>query len=284
MNARFRRSLNRCRSTNLERSCCAFAPTRMMFRRDNQIAAVPSAVVREVPRSNGVPESNPRLKRLLRFLRRWLFREPVQWIRSIGAHEPDGCIHCRRHRYCCGLSVRAVRMAIRYLSAVVAGRNPSHQGGVSQRWGRSHIDHPVSRWFLRSSLRIAHFRSYRDQASRDCLEGIGFDTSGDVVCPDVVFGLSQDNLPQRTAGGGRRPVIGLGLKDYGSADSRHTGSRREFLEYLRTMAEFISWSYAAGYSVRLLIGDMRFDNPVVNEFVGLLNETRHFHPGADVEG
>jgi polysaccharide pyruvyl transferase WcaK-like protein len=55
------------------------------------------------------------------------------------------------------------------------------------------IHHPLSRWFLKRSLALASHRSYRDEASRQYLEKIGFNTEGDFVCPDVVFGLSQAN-------------------------------------------------------------------------------------------
>jgi polysaccharide pyruvyl transferase WcaK-like protein len=128
------------------------------------------------------------------------------------------------------------------------------------------IEHPLSRWLLKRSLALAHHRSYRDEASRQYLEKIGFNTDRDIVCPDVVFGLSQDNLVFGNRAGERR-IIGLGLKDYGSADP--LGSRAS-LDYLDTMATFVSWLQARGYSVRLLIGDMQYDTSVIREFVDLL--------------
>jgi polysaccharide pyruvyl transferase WcaK-like protein/SAM-dependent methyltransferase len=128
------------------------------------------------------------------------------------------------------------------------------------------IRHPLSRWFLKRSLALAQHRSYRDAASKQYLEKIGFNTDRDFVCPDLVFGLSPDNPPAgvRT---GRRPVVGLGLKDYASTERGEA-----FREYLETMAAFVSWLHGQGYGVRLLIGDIQYDSWVIEEFVDVLKK------------
>src|SRR3984893_8725708 len=125
------------------------------------------------------------------------------------------------------------------------------------------IHHPLSRWFLKRSLALAHHRSYRDEASKQYLEKISFNTNRDFVYPDVVFGLSQGNLVSGVRAGQRR-VVGLGLKDYGSTEPN------AFREYLDTMAAFVSWLQGNGYGVRLLIGDTQYDTWVIEEFVDVL--------------
>ena len=55
------------------------------------------------------------------------------------------------------------------------------------------IRHPLSRWFLKRSFTLAYDRSYRDEASKQYMESIGFNTDRDLVCPDVVFSLLQNN-------------------------------------------------------------------------------------------
>jgi polysaccharide pyruvyl transferase WcaK-like protein len=128
------------------------------------------------------------------------------------------------------------------------------------------IQHPLSRWFLKRSLALANHRSYRDVASKQYLDGIGFNAECDSVFPDVVFGLSPDNLCPNLPDGQRR-VIGLGLKDYGTSERQEPTT---FEKYLDTMAEFVSWLLDHGYSVRLLIGDIEYDSPVIDEFVEML--------------
>ena len=128
------------------------------------------------------------------------------------------------------------------------------------------IHHPLSRWFLMRSLAWAHHRSYRDEASKDYLGNIGFHTDRDFVYPDLAFALSPAKLASDPWAGHRR-IIGLGLKDYESAKRLEP---KAFREYLHTMAAFVSWLQAHGYSVRLLIGDIQYDTAVQEEFVGVL--------------
>jgi polysaccharide pyruvyl transferase WcaK-like protein len=128
------------------------------------------------------------------------------------------------------------------------------------------IHHPLSRWFLKTSLALAHHRSYRDEASKRYLQKIGFNTHRDFVYPDVVFGLAHSNLVSVDPVGQRR-FIGLGLKDYGSAERLDP---KAFREYLDTMASFVSWLQGHGYGVRLLIGDIQYDTCVLEEFVDVL--------------
>jgi len=125
------------------------------------------------------------------------------------------------------------------------------------------INHPLSRWLLKRSLALAYHRSYRDEASKHCLQEIGFNTDRDCVCPDVVFGLSRGGVVSGVKDGQRR-IVGLGIKDYGSAEPE------AFREYLHTMAAFVSSLQGQGYAVRLLIGDIQYDTSVIEEFVGVL--------------
>lgn len=229
----------------------------------HRIAALPSAVARTGSRGKG------HLTRFLRIVFRWIPLELAQWVRSIGPLSRTDV-----------LIIAGTGIVSDYLTgplgwpydffrlSVLAGILRTKVVFLSVGVGPIH--HPVSRWLIKRSLGIASFRSYRDQASRDYVEKIGFDTSRDFVYPDVVFGLSQGNLAPRTAVNGERRIIGLGLKDYyGSPKSPDAESHRQ---YLHTIAEFISWLHAHGYNVRLLIGDMQYDNPVVSEFVGLLKQ------------
>jgi polysaccharide pyruvyl transferase WcaK-like protein len=126
------------------------------------------------------------------------------------------------------------------------------------------LDHPLSRWLVKRSLALACHRSYRDEASKQYLQKIDFGAERDFVCPDVVFGLSKGALVSGVSRIGQRPIVGLGIKDYGSAE------QQAFREYLDTMAGFVSSLQGQGYGVRLLIGDIQYDTAVIEEFIGVL--------------
>src|SRR5215469_1889452 len=78
------------------------------------------------------------------------------------------------------------------------------------------IHHPLSRWFLKRSLVLANHRSYRDEASSQYIEKIGFNIGYDTVYPDVVFGLSWRYLVSGRAS--QQRIVGVGLKDYGATE------------------------------------------------------------------
>ena len=68
------------------------------------------------------------------------------------------------------------------------------------------------RFFVKTALSLADFRSYRDESSRRYLEGIGFRAGNDPLYPDLAFSLPESRVPPGHDGEGRRPVVGLGLK------------------------------------------------------------------------
>jgi len=133
------------------------------------------------------------------------------------------------------------------------------------------IYHPLSRWLIKTSLGLATYRSYRDIESMEYLKGIGFDTNGDRVCPDLAFGLPRRMFPERPRFRGNKPVIGVGLKDYyGPPDPDGRRDEKAYLDYLNTMARFVAWLCEHEYSVRVLIGDVLYDSSVRSDFINLL--------------
>lgn len=127
--------------------------------------------------------------------------------------------------------------------------------------GAGPINHPLSRKLLKASLARADQISYRDEASKRYMQGIGFPTEHDLVFPDVVFGLASAGA--LAVSSDQKPVVGVGIKDFGAEPSVRQ-------QYLETMATFVSWLQGRGYRVRLLIGDIQYDIPVIDQFIGIL--------------
>jgi len=134
--------------------------------------------------------------------------------------------------------------------------------------GAGPFEHRLGCWFVRRSLGLAHYRSYRDVDSKRRLEAIGFDTAGDAVYPDLVFGLSGDHLAEAPTATASRRVVGLGLKDY--AMPVDDSDARSYRDYLATMADFVVWLQAQGSAVRLIIGDAQYDTRVREDLIALL--------------
>src|SRR5208337_3736805 len=229
----------------------------------HNIAAFPSkAVNRSAPERSG---SSARRRNLTRFFRIVFQRIPlelVHWIKCLHALSRADMLIVAGTGIVCDHTTGPLGypydiFKLSTLSALCRVKLAFLSVGVGP------IHHPLSRWLLKKSLALARHRSYRDEASRQYLQEIGFNTDRDFVYPDVVFGLSTAS-PVSGVGEGQRRIVGLGIKDYGSAEPV------AFREYLDTMAAFVSWLQGQGYSVRLLIGDIQYDTSMIEEFVGVL--------------
>jgi len=140
--------------------------------------------------------------------------------------------------------------------------------------GGSRLDHPLSRWLVKFALSLADYRSYRDRFSRDCLDGIGANTSADPVYPDLAFSFPRTGLPGSPKRNRTGRVVGVGLMDYYGKESRRETGEHVYRAYLETMARFTGWLLNQQYTVRLLIGDVSYDKRAKHDLREVLDRDR----------
>jgi polysaccharide pyruvyl transferase WcaK-like protein len=128
----------------------------------------------------------------------------------------------------------------------------------------------VSRILMLRALRMAHYRSYRDQAAFDYLHSVHFDTSRDVLYPDLVFSLPEESSPSSPPRPGPPKVVGLGLINY--YGWRHDPEAGEIMyqEYLSKIKWFAGWLLERGCAIRIISGDAIDQRPVgeLVEYIG----------------
>ena len=129
----------------------------------------------------------------------------------------------------------------------------------------------LGKYFVKSALSLADFRSYRDNASLEYLKGIGFPTNSDRVYPDLVFSLPEAVIANDNSEKKRRSVVGLGLMEYYGKPSVDSPGNATYLAYLENLVVFLRWLLDHEYDARLLIGDVG-DRRVTEEFKSLLKE------------
>jgi polysaccharide pyruvyl transferase WcaK-like protein len=135
--------------------------------------------------------------------------------------------------------------------------------------GAGPIDSVPGRLLVKAALSLADYRSYRDHASKEYLERIGFDASEDPVYPDLVFGLPDGWLTTRAVRPhGARRVVGLGLMVYAGKYSTLHPRDETYDAYLESLAVFTAWLLDHDYDIRLLLGDA--DTDVIAEFRSVL--------------
>ncbi len=140
--------------------------------------------------------------------------------------------------------------------------------------GADAINQRLTRWLSTSAARLAFYRSYRDNLSRDAMRQRGLDVSGDHICPDLAFGIqalpSQEGDPQ---------TVGVGvLAYYGGNDDRREAAELH-ASYLQKMKFFVRWLLDNGRNVRLFVGETNgSDDSVVRE---IMADMRAQRPGLD---
>ena len=131
----------------------------------------------------------------------------------------------------------------------------------------------LTRWLFAAAGRLAFYRSYRDELSRDAMEQQGLDTSRDRVYADIAFGL-----PVPSSGPGAERTVGVGLINYYGNDA-HGQPDEIRASYVEKMKSFTRWLVDNGRRVRLFVGDTNnADETVVEE---ILADLRTYQPNLD---
>ena len=119
----------------------------------------------------------------------------------------------------------------------------------------------VSRFFIRTALSLADYRSFRDQFSKNRIEKFGFDSRRDPVFPDLAFSLPEQVFPHPVKQTRQKVQVGLGVMDHRDIHVHPTIEEQEtaYSTYLDKMCEFVSWLTKNGYGIRILQGDSKYD-------------------------
>jgi polysaccharide pyruvyl transferase WcaK-like protein len=129
----------------------------------------------------------------------------------------------------------------------------------------------LGRYFVKSVLALADFRSYRDNSTLQYLKGIGFRADNDRVYPDLAFSLPEAAIPHQDSKKICRSVVGLGVMGNAGRYSVAGPSDTIYLAYLDNLVTFLKWLLSREYDVRLLSGDLG-DVHAHRAFTDLLKE------------
>lgn len=147
--------------------------------------------------------------------------------------------------------------------------------------GSGPIRHPLSRLLVRAALAMADYRSYRDDASQNHLEAIGADVKNDAVYPDLAFSLPRA-LATAERDAGPVPVIGVGLINYYNRLGRSGNDETIYRDYLGRLASFVVRLRERKCTVRILIGDMTWDQGVRHDLRRVLEERGMKYEGGGI--
>jgi polysaccharide pyruvyl transferase WcaK-like protein len=136
--------------------------------------------------------------------------------------------------------------------------------------GAGPIRSRASRWLMRSAALLAHYRSYRDEESREFMESLGVDTTTDNVCPDLAFGLRPKEARAGSDARRRTPVIGFGVMSYYGWSDRPVVGEPIYQAYIAKVIACLRTLLQEGNDVRLLVGDIDVDQRALEDVVEAL--------------
>jgi polysaccharide pyruvyl transferase WcaK-like protein len=135
----------------------------------------------------------------------------------------------------------------------------------------------TSRFLLASALRMARYRSYRDQGSKQVAVGLLQRAARDTVVPDLAFAIPSSEMPRpsgiRLISQGRK-VVALSLIAYAKPQSWPHANRPLYDRYLLQMTDVVSQLLERGYFL-VIVWSSRMDQSVIAElFEGLGPESK----------
>src|SRR5712692_1273498 len=130
--------------------------------------------------------------------------------------------------------------------------------------GAGPLEHPLSRFFARWAVRFADYRSFRDDDSRELVQGLGVKAKTHVY-PDPAYALQVGNH-SNGAPGASKPII-VGLNPIGFCDPRIWPRKDDsvYQEYLEKIARLSAWLLEQGYHLRVFTTESSVDRYAIGD-------------------
>jgi polysaccharide pyruvyl transferase WcaK-like protein len=125
--------------------------------------------------------------------------------------------------------------------------------------GAEGLKQPLQLFFLRWSLRLAEYRSYRDGITRQRTAGLLPLASEDPLYPDLAFSLPKSLLSIPRKGPSEQKTVAVGIY---AVEKGGEAAKRSYIE---TIGSFVIWLLDHGYRTRIVIGDVQYDLPMLEQ-------------------
>jgi|WetSurMetagenome_2_1015567.scaffolds.fasta_scaffold30887_2 polysaccharide pyruvyl transferase WcaK-like protein len=122
----------------------------------------------------------------------------------------------------------------------------------------------LGKWFLRNSLSLAAYRSFRDEYSKNLVESIGVN-GNNIVCPDQAFS-TEIEFKDRQSKTADSPLV-VGFAPIAYYDPRHWSEtdQSRYEHYLEKMTEFAAWLIKTDHHILFFHTQVHGDDRVIEE-------------------
>lgn len=135
--------------------------------------------------------------------------------------------------------------------------------------GFGELDSRLGRFFTRTALRLAAYRSYRDSGSRDLMQRAGF-RRDDPVFPDLAYSLALPASPLRRDGQAKVRLVGLSPLCYCHPRCWPRKDAGIYDAYLRNLCKIVQWLVTRNLRVSIFASDSP-DRIVIDDLWDLLS-------------
>jgi len=130
--------------------------------------------------------------------------------------------------------------------------------------GAGPLDDPLARWFVRNTLRLADYVSFRDGNSRDLVQKVGFKGKSQVSA-DCVCILDPPTSPKPTVEGQKSRLVGLSPMAHCDPRVYWQKDQAAYERLINTVASFGGWLHEQHYRLALFSTDIWFDLQTIEE-------------------
>ncbi len=186
----------------------------------------------------------------------WVRRHDVVIVPGMGVLEaslPLPALEFPYSMFLLGVSGRLMRTKVALVSVGA--------GAISQRTVRI-----LFNW----AARLASYRSYRNENSREAMRQRGLDVSADRIYPDLAFALPVDGRNQPDP-----QSVGVGVMAYFGSNADRAHADEIYAAYIDGMKRFVRALVDQGRTVRLIVGDTNgSDDGALQEILADLKASR----------
>jgi len=149
--------------------------------------------------------------------------------------------------------------------------------------GVEEINSRLAKFFCRTALRLAAYRSFRDVESKDKVEAIGV-TGENHVFPDLAFALEDGGCSGTVPDHHKPKTVGVSPMAYCDPRFWPIKDFSMYQNYLKKLSSFVSWLLRDGYEVVLFPTQVSMDSIAITELRALVFEELppNLHTGLSV--
>ena len=130
--------------------------------------------------------------------------------------------------------------------------------------GAGPLKHPLSRFFAKSAVQWADYRSFRDHDSQQLIRSLGVKSVMHVY-PDPAYALDTGDYVRSAPSSNRTPIVGLNPIGFCAPRFWYREDEALYQKYLDKIARFSTWLLQHGYDLRLFTNEVSVDLQAIDD-------------------